>query len=169
MIEVYPKLFIGTWKDYETSVAGQPGWAIVHACKQYHRQAVGYKGWNAPRNHPEFLMARRDNRLMLCLLDLPVSWFIRKAMIDQTLDFIEQMHSKEYKVLVHCIQGRSRSASITLLYLATRLHILPNDSLEVAEAQFRQLYPPYHPTRGIHQHLHHYWQLYCSDNHPAAQ
>lgn len=164
MIEVYPNLFIGTWKDYETCVSGQAGWAIVHACKEpYHRSAVGYRGWNAPKNHPERLVARRDNRLMLCLLDLPVSWFIRKEMIDHALDFIEQMQSREFKVLVHCIQGRSRSASITLLYLATRLHVLPTGSLESAEEQFRRLYPPYYPTRGIRRHLHRHWPQYCAE------
>jgi hypothetical protein len=164
MIEVVPNLFIGTRHDYETRVSGQAGWAIVHACKEpYHRRAVGYTGWNAPRTHPEFLIARRDNRLMLCLLDLPVSWFIRKEMIDQTLEFIEQMHSRQLKVLVHCRYGRSRSPSITLLYLASRLHVLPTDSLEAAEVQFRRLYPPYHPTRGIREHLRRHWQQYCAD------
>jgi dual specificity protein phosphatase-like protein len=164
MIEVVPNLFIGTRQDYEMSVVGQEGWAIVHACKEpYHRRAVGYRGWTAPRNHAEYLIARRDNRLMLSLLDLPVSWFIRQEMIAQTLDFIEQMHSRELKVLVHCMYGRSRSPSITLLYLATRLHVLPTTSLEAAEVPFRRLYPPYHPTRGIREHLRHHWRQYCAD------
>lgn len=164
MIEVVPHLFIGTRHDYETCVAGQAGWAIVHACKEpYHRRAVGYMGWAAPSNHAERLLARRDNRLMLCLLDLPVTWYIRKEMIEQTLDFIEQMHSRELNVLVHCMYGRSRSPSITLLYLATRLHVLPATSLEAAEVPFRRLYPPYHPTRGIREHLRRYWQQYCAD------
>ncbi len=164
MIEVVPHLFIGTRHDYETSVAGQAGWAIVHACKEpYHRRAVGYTGWAAPSKHAERLIARRDNRLMLCLLDLPVSWGIRKEMIEQTLDFIEQMHRQELNVLVHCLYGRSRSPSITLLYLATRLHVLPTTSLEAAEIPFRRLYPPYHPTRGIREHLRQHWQQYCTD------
>jgi hypothetical protein len=164
MIEVFPNLFIGTRYDYETRVAGQAGWAIVHACKEpYHRLAVGYRGWNAPRNHPEYLLARRDNRLMLGLQDLPVPWFIRKEMLDQTLDFIEQMRSRQFKVLVHCHWGRSRSPSITLLYLATRLQVLPTDSLEAAEVPFRGLYPPYWPTRGIREHLKRHWQQYCAD------
>ena len=89
MIEVYPNLYIGSRHDYETIVSGQPGWAIVHACKEYHRNTVGYKLWNVPRHHPEYLLARRENRIMLCLLDLPVSRFIKKEMIDQTLDFID--------------------------------------------------------------------------------
>lgn len=163
MIEVYPNLFVGNMLDYETIVSGQQGWAIVHACKNYHRQALGYKTWWSPRSHPEYLIARRENRLMLCLLDLPTPLFIKKEMINETLDFIDQMRAKGLKVMVHCMAGRSRSASITLLYLATRLHVLPTDSFEAAEAQFKKLYPPYHPTRGIHEHLRHHWQQYCTD------
>jgi hypothetical protein len=169
MIEVYPKLYIGTWNDYETIVSGQPGWAIVHACKQYHRNAVGYKLWNVPRHHPEYLLARRENRLMLCLLDLPVSLFIKKEMIDQTLDFIDEAYSSGLKVMIHCMYGRSRSPSITMLYLATRLHVLSTDSFEAAEEQFRSLYPKYHPNRGIREHLRHNWQQYCADGPGSKQ
>ena len=163
VIEVYPNLYIGSRNDYETIVSGQPGWAIVHACKEYHRNTVGYKLWNVPRQHPEYLLARRDNRIMLCLLDLPVSQFIKKEMIDQTLDFIDQAYSSGLKVMIHCMYGRSRSPSITMLYLATRLHVLSTDSFEAAEEQFRSLYPKYHPNRGIREHLRRNWQQYCTD------
>jgi hypothetical protein len=163
MIEVYSKLYIGTWNDYETIVSGQPGWAIVHACKQYHRSAIGYKLWNVSRHHPEYLLARRDNRIMLCLLDLPFSRFIKKEMIDQTLDFIEEAYNSGLKVMIHCMAGRSRSPSITMLYLATRLHVLPTESFKAAEEQFRRLYPRYSPNRGIREHLRHNWQQYCTD------
>ena len=163
MIEIYPNLFIGSWIDYEKVVSGQPGWAIVHACKTYHRNAIGYKLWNVPRHHPEYLLARRENRIMLCLLDLPVSRFIKKEMIDQTLDFIDEAYSSGLKVLVHCMYGRSRSPSITMLYLATRQHVLSTESFEAAEKQFRRLYPMYHPNRGIREHLRRNWQQYCAD------
>lgn len=161
MIEVYPNLFVGNMHDYETIVAGKDGWAVVHACKPYHRSAVGYRTWSLPRSHPEYLVARRENRLMLCLLDLPISLFISKEMIDLALDFIEQMHGSGMKVMIHCMKGRSRSASITLLYLATRLHVLPTDSFEAAEEHFRCLYPRYHATRGIREHVRRNWGLYC--------
>ena len=163
MIEVYPNLYIGSRNDYETIVSGQPGWAIVHACKEYHRNAVGYKLWNVPRHHPEYLLARRENRIMLCLLDLPVSRFIKKEMIDQTLDFIDDAYNNGQKVMIHCMYGRSRSPSITILYLATRLHVLSTDSFEAAEKQFRCLYPKYHPNRGIREHLRRNWEQYCVD------
>lgn len=163
MLEVYPNLFVGDRNDYETTVSGQTGWAIVHACKPYHRKAVGYRAWNASKSHPEYLVARRENRLMLCLLDLPTSLFIRKDMIEQALDFIDEMRDRGLKIMVHCMKGRSRSASIMLLYLATRLNVLPTDSFEAAEEQFRQLYPRYKPTRGIREHVRRYWQQYCAD------
>lgn len=162
MIEVYPNLFIGTRNDYETLVLGRPGWAIVHACKEpYHRKAVGYRLWNAPRKHPEYLIARRENQLMLCLLDLPVSWFIKKEMIDQTLDFMDEMRANGLKVMVHCVQGQSRSPLIMLLYLASRLRVLPTESFEAAEENFRRLYPPYKPTRGMREYVRQHWQVYC--------
>ena len=164
MIEVYPGLFVGNKHDYETIVAGQSGWAIVHACKSYHRKAVGYRIWNVSKHHPEYLIARRENnRLMLSLLDLSVPWFIKKQMIDQTLDFIDEMRASGLQVMIHCVAGRSRSASITLLYLATRLNVLPTDSFETAEEQFRQLYPLYRPSGGIREHLRRHWQQYCAD------
>jgi len=106
---------------------------------------------------------------MLCLLDLPVSWFIKKEMIDQTLDFIDEVYSSGLKVMIHCMYGRSRSPSLTMLYLATRLHVLPTDSFETAEEQFRHLYPKYHPNRGIREHLRHNWQQYCADGQSNKQ
>ena len=164
MLEVYPNLFVGSMVDYETIVSSQSGWAIVHACKEpYHRRAVGYWLWGVPKSHPECLIARRGNRVMVCLLDLPVSLFIKKAMIDQVLDFIDEMRASGLKVMVHCVAGRSRSPSITLLYLATRLNVLPTDSFEAAEEAFRRLYPNYSPTRGIREHIRRYWREYCDD------
>ena len=58
MIEVYPNLYIGSWIDYEKVISGESGWAVVHACKEYHRITVGYKLWNVSRHHPEYLLAR---------------------------------------------------------------------------------------------------------------
>ncbi len=41
MIEVHPRLFIGTELDYESQVRLREGWWVVHACKEpYHRQLL---------------------------------------------------------------------------------------------------------------------------------
>ncbi len=70
MILVFPHLYIGTEQDYDRRVKGMPGWMVVHACKEpYHRQLLGYKGRGAPKDHPEYLLARRGDRLYLNLVD----------------------------------------------------------------------------------------------------
>ena len=35
----------------------------------YHRQALGYRSRGAPKDHPEYLVARRGNRLILNIVD----------------------------------------------------------------------------------------------------
>ena len=83
MIGVFPNLFVGTQQDYELNVKSQPGWMVVHACKEpYHRQELGYTSQGAPKNHPEYLIARRGNRLILNLVDAPDPRYIPKEIID---------------------------------------------------------------------------------------
>lgn len=161
MIEVYAGLFIGSQFDYKTLVAGQDGWAIVHACRSYHQMAVGYRFLSVARGHPDYLVARRENRLALCLIDFPFTVPLRKEMILGALDFMDEMRAGGYKIMVHCIYGRSRSPSITLLYMAARLRALPTQSFEEAEERFREVYPLYKPNRAIRAHLKRHWQDYC--------
>jgi len=162
MIEVYPNLFVGNQDDYDFNVSRQEGWAVVHACKEpYHRQALGYSGRGAPKTHPEYLVARRGNRIMLNIVDADDPAFFAKSMIDQALDFIDEQLSNSQKVLVHCNLGESRSPAIALVYLAARRRALPTKSLEAAEQQFKQLYPAYSPKPGIRGHLKQYWRDYC--------
>jgi len=164
MIEVHPNLFVGDEKDYEFGVARQEGWAIVHACKEpYHRLALGYRGRGAPKHHPEYLVARRGNRLILNIVDVDNPAFFDKEMIDAALDFIAEALAQGSRVLIHCNQGESRSPAMALLYMAARLGALPTESLEAAEDQFRTLYPGYNPKPGIRGHLHRYWHEYCSE------
>lgn len=164
MIEVYSKLFVGDELDYKHRVSHETGWAIVHACKEpYHREALGYSGRGAPRDHPEYLVARRGNRLMLNIVDTDNPMFFHKEMIDQALEFIEQMRVSEQNVLVNCNQGESRAPSIALLYMACRLNALPADSLEAAESKFRLVYPNYYPKFGIREHMRQNWQQYYAD------
>jgi hypothetical protein len=164
MIEVHSNLFVGNQADYDYDVAQQEGWAVVHACKEpYHRQALGYSGRGAPKDHPEYLVARRGNRLFLNIVDANNPAFFAKEMIDAALNFIGEALANGLKVLVHCNQGESRSPSIALLYMAARLGALPTESLEAAEAQFRAIYPDYYPKPGIRGHLREYWEQYCSE------
>lgn len=162
MIQVCTNLFVGSEYDYRTQITGTDCWAVVHACKEpYHREALGYSGRGAPKDHPEYLVARRGDRLILNMVDANDPALFAKEMINQALDFIDEQLAVGHKVLVHCNQGESRAPSIALLYMACRLHVLPTDSLEAAEHAFVTKYPGYNPKPGIREHLRQNWRAYC--------
>ena len=161
MTEVHSCLFIGEETDYEITVKHQQDWWIVHACKEpYHRRLLGYKSRGAPKEHPEYLFARRATRLYLNLVDAANPDYIPKQIIDVAIAFIDEAFRERARVLVHCNQGESRSPSIGLLYLATRTVVLPKTSLSEAEACFRQLYPRYNPSAGMRGFLARHWGEY---------
>lgn len=162
MIEIYPKLYIGNEKDYELTVKNQAGWCVVHACKEpYHRQALGYISRAAPKDHPEYLIAKRGHRLILNLVDAPDPAYIPKEIIDAALEFIHTSLITGYRVLIHCNQGESRSPSIGLLYLVSFTDRLSASSLAEAEAVFRLIYPDYNPGVGMRGFMLANWESYC--------
>ncbi|MCY3947120.1 MAG: dual specificity protein phosphatase [Anaerolineaceae bacterium] len=164
MIEICPDLCVGDQNDYEGNVKFQEGWSVVHACKHpYHRIALGYRGNAAPKNHPEYLFARRDNRLILNMIDAEDPQYIPVELVDAAVDFIAEQLEEGKKVLVHCNQGRSRSPSIGLLYLVSHTNLVPIASLEDAEKVYGEIYPPYSPAMGIRGYMQQYWSKYAKD------
>jgi hypothetical protein len=164
MIEVYPGLFIGKQRDCPLH-GGQleVNWAVVHAYPLCHRTALGYTSVFAP-DGPEQHLARQEQHLLLNMLDAEQpEYYSKEQLIDPALAFIDEMRASGAQVLIHCEQGMSRSPSLTLLYLATRLGALPTESLAAAEAQFERLYPRYAPGYGIWSHVKHHWAAYCAD------
>jgi predicted protein tyrosine phosphatase len=160
MIEVYKNLFIGNEIDFERNVKQQPGWIIVHACKEpYHRQALGYRGQACAKTHPEYLFALRSNRLFLNLVDVDDPSWVSPIIVDEAIRFLDEGLKKGQKALVHCNQGMSRSAGLGLLYLA---HIgqFGDADFVTAEMKYRELYPPYRPAGGIHGFCMQSWDKY---------
>ena len=103
MIEVHEKLYVGAESD-EHQIRGQPGWFVIHACKEpYHRQALNYTGRAASKDHPEYLLARRDGCLILNLVDVDDVNFIRTEIIDAALNAI---HDNIKQVRFWCIAIR---------------------------------------------------------------
>jgi len=150
MIEISPNLFVGSEVDYESHVCREVGWRVVHACKEpYHRQALGYSGRAASKDHPEYLIALRGDRLILNLVDVADPSFIRREIMDAALAFIDEGLREDKRVLVHCNKGESRGPSIGLLYLLSRTEALPVSSFADAEKAFLELYPMYNPAAGI--------------------
>lgn len=162
MIEVCPGLYVGDELDYERTVKFQEGWHVVHACKEpYHREALGYSGRGAPKEHPEYLIARRGHRLILNIIDSDDPAYIPVEIVDAALEFIHKHVSAGDRVLVHCNQGESRSPGLALLYLASQTDQIPNTSLVEAEAAFRVIYPRYNPSLGVRGFLQSNWHSYC--------
>ena len=158
MREVIEGLYVGNENDVDEIALREL--AIVHACKEpYHRQLLGYITKGAPKDHPEYLWAERDNRLFLNIVDAPKSFFFDKGMIDKALYFIHKKRSEGLKVLVHCNQGESRAPSIAILYLVKYKYI-DVDTLEEAESEFLKLYPEYNPGEGIRSFVKENWDYY---------
>ncbi|MEA3588160.1 dual specificity protein phosphatase family protein [Pseudidiomarina sp. 1APP75-27a] len=162
MIEVHPNLFVGNEADASISLR-ESDWYIIHACKEpFHRQALGYSGRAAPKNHPEYLIARRDGRLVLNLVDVPDPAYIAKEIMDAAVEAIAENISQK-KVLVHCNQGMSRSPTIALLYLLKHTNQLNSGSLRNILASFKAKYPAYNPAGGVAGFVERYWRDYVGE------
>ncbi len=146
MKEVYRNLWVGSEDDVPKAEAR--GYAIISACKDgktSHRQLLGYTTMGAPKSSPEYLVARRKDHLYLNLIDGDDPKFVPDKVIDAALSFIAEKLDKNEPVLVHCVEGRSRSASIALLWLVLNGKL----PFEGAFRRFKQLYPDYDPSPGI--------------------
>nr|WP_320037681.1 dual specificity protein phosphatase family protein [uncultured Bacteroides sp.] len=158
MKEIHHNLHIGSQDDYENIVRFQNDWFVIHACKEpYHRKALGYTGRSAPKTHPEYLIAYRGNHLILNLIDVDTPDYIPKEVIDEAINAID-VHLQNMKVLVHCNQGISRSATIGLLYLH-HIKVISNDFYD-AEKEFLKLYPLHKPANGMRMFAIQNWSKY---------
>ncbi len=157
MIEITKNLYIGSQDDYESNVKFQPNWFVIHACKEpYHRQALGYTGRAVVNTHPEYLIAERDNRLILNLVDVDNP--IAKEIIDKAIVSINE-NIENKNILLHCNQGMSRSATIGLLYLHYA-EIITADNFREAEEEYLKIYPSYNPANGMRVFAETHWTDY---------
>jgi hypothetical protein len=162
VVEIHPKLFVGSQDDYEQNVRYQRGWRIIHACREpYHREALGYRGRSAPKDDPEYLVADRGDRLILNLVDADNPDYIPKEIMDRSLDFIHRSLGEKRRVLVHCNQGYSRGPSIGLLYLAAHTERFSGLDHSDAHDRFLEIYPDYYPKAGVCGFLAANWSAYC--------
>lgn len=159
MKEIVRNLYIGSQDDYEYIVKQEPGWRVIHACKEpYHRDALGYKGRGAPKDSSEYFFAYRGSDLILNLVDVQDPQYIPEQIIEESIHFIDK-HISESKILVHCNQGQSRSAVIGLLYLHHIGEISTRDFYQ-AEKEYLEYYPWYEPNNGMRMFAAENWAHY---------
>lgn len=158
MIKIDENLFVGSLTDYESNQSDEDFY-FVQACKEpCHRKALGYTGRSADPNDPEYLMAYRDRRLILNMVDVANGKYFDHSMFVNSLAFIDEHLQNGKKVLIHCNLGISRSPSIGLLYLATKGKI-NNENFKAAEEDFVKIYPSYAPS-GIKEFLTLNWDYF---------
>jgi predicted protein tyrosine phosphatase len=137
-------IFIGNRAD--SRLRTDPAWAVVNTAKTVHCEIMGW-GNVTPRDHPNYLSYENEQLLSFNWVD--GNAFLYKmsgpAAFTRALDFIEEW-SKTKNVLINCDQGQSRSPTVALLYLAKRLHVIPDGSFAEARAAFERLYPGYAPS-----------------------
>lgn len=157
MHEIAPRVWVGSQADFMTLGEDADGWAFVHACKEpHHRQALGYAGRAAPKDHPEYLMAIRNHRIMLNIVDVDDPAYIRAEIIDAALAHMRTAVLDGLSVLCHCNEGKSRGPTIGMLYLAPSL---PED-FDEAEQVYTTLVPDYAPRNGVRQFARDNWEKY---------
>lgn len=163
-IKVFPRLHVGSTADFtslesmwDAGLTNPERWAVVHAAKEpYHRDFVGYVERAAPKDHPEYLFARRDNRLALNLIDVADVRFMPLDLWSAAMSFISEHYEQGRDVLVHCNQGGSRAPSVALLWMS-QFYPWRDLSAEEAEEQFRELYPAYNPAAGPRDFVRENW------------
>ena len=153
MKKISENLYIGD--DFDCSTHSSD-FAVIHACKTCHQKGVGYRG-NLPSLHPNYLVYENHNNLFLNIVDMDIELLSKYTdpLMKSALNFIRN-HITVEKVLVHCNQGRSRSPSICLVYLAQN-GIISNKSYIDAKAEFIKIYPFYSPSNGIELYLRRNW------------
>jgi hypothetical protein len=163
MIEIAPDVMVGSADEYHEVAArlAENGieFVVVHAAKEpWHRDALGYTGRAAPKDHPEYLVAVREGELCLNLIDADDPAYIPRALIDHAVRYIRDALDQGLQVLIHCNQGHSRGPVLAMLAVAGE--IFGPLSFEEAETAFRLLYPPYDPKDGMRQFAINNWDRY---------
>lgn len=162
MIEVAPQLFVGNATDLihvDDGAKGiKDGWYVITAAKEpWHRDLLGYTSRGAPKDHAEYLLAKREHRLFLNLVDVDDPAFIREEIINTALEAIDDAMDRGDKVLIHCNQGQSRAPMLALLWLRGEDEAYAGLTYDLAAEQFREVYPSFAPAKGMEGYARTHW------------
>lgn len=163
MIEVFPNLFVGDQNDLihvdDGNKGVKDGWFVISAAKDpWHREALGYSGRAAPKDHAEYLIAARDRRLILNLIDANDPAYVPDKIVDTTLEMIDASLAGGLKVLIHCNQGQSRAPTLALLWIHRNSPLYSVETFDEAVEDFRKVYPTYAPAKGMAEYARTHWE-----------
>jgi hypothetical protein len=158
MIEVHSNLFVGTVDEAVT--LPQKDWKKIFAANNFHYQMHGWTRGGRYQNHPYYVIHEEADFISLNWVDGPANYFDYQGkgveIVQRVLTFIDN-NLPESQIIIACNQGKSRSPSLALVYLAKRLHVIADTSYEDARRDFLQKYPRYEPS-GIADFLSQKWE-----------
>lgn len=148
------KLWVGGREA--SSLRDDPDWAVVNATKSVHSEILGWVG-KPSGDDPYYLMYESGQLLSFNWVDggaHTFEWSGVPAFV-RALDFIDKWYESK-DILINCDQGQSRSPTVALLYLAKRMHLIPDESFAEARKAFQIIYPFYAPN-GIADYVSNNW------------
>lgn len=154
-------IYVGSQADFlELEAKGAEElarWHVLHACKEpHHRDFLGYTERAAPKISPEYLVARRDNRLALNMIDVANKAYLPQELFDAAVAFVDEAIAAARPILIHCNQGHSRGPTIAL-YVLNQKGVV-RGPLDEALEQFRADYPDFAPAQGCADFLADSWR-----------
>lgn len=129
---------------------------FIHACKSYHQKVINYRGCFS-RNHPAYLILKKDNHIFLNLVDAPKERYYDNDTMHEAVACAVSAINNGMKVFIHCDQGQSRSPMIGFLILKS-LKIFDHKSFEDSYKEY--LYGNICPNSGILEYCKLHWDEY---------
>ena len=163
MIQIHENLYVGSDADVDEFKELHPDGYIIHAAKEpWHRKACGYTGRAAPKGD-DYFFRYTTNALALNLVDSPDKKYIAEECFKEANDILDFMYEKGRPVLLHCNQGKSRSAGI-LFYHMMQVDIegfglSPTTFDEALEFFTETIYPDTVFGNGVHGFLEEQYNL----------
>jgi hypothetical protein len=161
MKDVFPNLYVGTVVEANLVLKQPDDWRLANVAKTLHCNLNGWSMTGKYSNHPFYIIREEPAFISVNWVDGPASYFNYQnkgvSVVKQLLAFIQKSLEKEKKVLITCDQGRSRSPSVALLYLAKVSRTITDASYIEASREFKSKYPDYQPAPGISGFLTSIW------------
>lgn len=110
MVEIDKGIYIGNCSDFEFN-KNRENMNFINACKYPYWKEYSEKKCN------NGLYGYENNKLVCNLIDADDVNYIPKEIIDECISFIEKSIEDGKEILINCNEGRSRSATIGLIYL----------------------------------------------------
>ncbi|KAL5006718.1 hypothetical protein ScPMuIL_015524 [Solemya velum] len=130
--EVYPNIYIG-----DESIARDRVELKRLGMTHILNSALGKDNFHVNTNH---VMYRKVGMEFLGLESDDMRFFQLHPFFNKAADFIEKCLSSGGKVLVHCVQGVSRSATLVIAYLMIKCHMTVQDALRLVRSR-REICP----------------------------